>query len=279
MEVAIFPDLSRVVLREVEEDGARRLVLPRWEEALEAGAPLAEDAWRTHPVAGALARGLIADRPSVDRISAEMPDARIVTRREAASLMDMDSFWRMNRAFHLAEWDRTTRFCGACGEPLELQSREIAKRCAACSNTLYPRISPAVIMAVVRDGTLLLAHNRRHGGNMYSVLAGFVEPGETLEATVSREVHEESGIVVRNISYFASQPWPFPNSLMLAFTCEYASGELRPDPDEIEELDWFLPHQLPPELPTTFSVARRLIEWFVTTWGSPADVRALLEHP
>lgn len=282
LEVGLFPDAHRVLL--VEDGGSDEAVpggytLPSRDQLDGHGLPLAGDAWESHPVAGSLARGVIVDRESVSRIAAAVPGARIVTRREAASLMDMDAFWRMNRAYHLAEWDRTSRFCGACGKPTEMRPTEIARTCAACGVIVYPRISPAVIVAVVRDGQILLAHNHRHGGNIYSVLAGFVEPGETLEGCVSREVQEESGITVRNIRYFTSQPWPFPNSLMIAFTAEYAAGVLRPEPDEIDELDWFAADALPAELPTTFSVARRLIEWFVTAYGTPDDVNALLRRP
>ena len=208
--------------------------------------------------------------------SASHEQLTVVGRRQAADLMEIDDYWHMNRAFHLADWDRRTRFCGSCAAPMERSDVEISKVCPSCGLLSYPQIAPAVIMAVVHDGKILLAHNRRHPGHMFSVLAGFVEAGETLEHAVSREVHEESGVLVRNIEYFSSQPWPFPNSLMVAFTAEYAGGNLRPDDDEIDEMGWFAPADIPAEIPSSYSVARRLIEWFVTEYGTTDDLNRIL---
>jgi NAD+ diphosphatase len=201
----------------------------------------------------------------------------VVGRREAADLLDVDDYWHMNRAFHLADWDRRTQFCGTCASPMERSSREIAKTCPSCGTTSYPQIAPAVIMAVVKDGKLLMANSRRHTGPIYSVLAGFVEAGETLEHAVSREVHEESGVLVRNIEYFSSQPWPFPNSLMIAFTAEWASGELTRDDEEIADIGWFTPAEIPSRIPSSYSVARRLIEWFVSEFGTADDLQRILD--
>jgi NAD+ diphosphatase len=165
------------------------------------------------------------------------------------------------RAMEIADWDQSHRFCGRCGSPTALKAGERALECTACGSLSYPRISPAVIMAVVRGREILLARARRFPTAMYSVLAGFVEPGETLEECVAREVREETGIEVKNLNYFASQPWPFPHSLMIAFTAEYAGGEIRPDPSEIADAQWFTVESFP-RLPDPISVARRLINWF-----------------
>jgi NAD+ diphosphatase len=124
-------------------------------------------------------------------------------------------------------------------------------------------VSPAIIVAVVKDRQLLLAHSTRFTAKFYSVLAGFVEPGETLEDCVQREVFEEVGVRVRNIRYFGSQPWPFPDSLMVAFTAEYAGGEIRVDPVEIADAGWFSAGALP-AIPPRISIARQLIDWFAT---------------
>ncbi len=145
---------------------------------------------------------------------------------------------------------------------MEPKPGERAMECPSCRHLAYPRISPAVIMAVVRDGKLLLAHSARFTKGFSSVLAGFVEAGETLEECVHREVREEAGIEVKNLRYFASQPWPFPNSLMIAFTAEHASGEIRIDGVEITEADWYPASALPSSLPSPHSIARRLIDWF-----------------
>ena len=132
-------------------------------------------------------------------------------------------------------------------------------RCPACGLLAYPRLSPA-IMVLVRDGErLLLARSPRFKPGVYSALAGFVEPGETLEQCAVREVREEVGIEIANLRYFASQPWPFPNSLMIAFFADYAGGDLRLDPTEIEAAEWFTPDRLP-LLPEPISISRRLID-------------------
>jgi len=165
------------------------------------------------------------------------------------------------RALELLEWDRRHRYCGSCGSPTVLKPGERAMECPSCGSLYYPRISPAVIMAVVRGDTLLLARSRRFPPGFYSVLAGFVEPGETLEQCVAREVREETGIEVKNLRYFASQSWPFPHSLMVAFTAEHAAGEIRVDPSEILDAGWYRADALP-HLPDPLTVARKLIDWF-----------------
>jgi NAD+ diphosphatase len=138
---------------------------------------------------------------------------------------------------------------------------ERAKQCTACSSRVYPRISPAVIVAITREDKLLLARASRFKTGMHSVIAGFVEPGETLEECVRREVSEEVGLEIKNIRYFSSQPWPFPDSLMIAFTAEYSSGEITVDNSEIVEANWYKADELP-EIPGKASVARKLIDWF-----------------
>ncbi len=166
----------------------------------------------------------------------------------------------------MVAWDRTHRFCGQCGAPTEDEPHERAKRCPACGLIGYPRLSPAIIIAVVRKtdqgDRLLLARNHRFPTGRYSVIAGFVEPGETLEECAQREVCEEVGIRIRNVRYFGSQPWPFPNSLMIAFTAEYAGGEITLEESEIAEAGWFAAGALP-DIPPRMSISRRLIDWFV----------------
>jgi NAD+ diphosphatase len=164
-------------------------------------------------------------------------------------------------ANQLVLWDRNHRFCGRCGLETEDKAGERAKVCPGCGLINYPRLSPAMIVAVVREDRLLLAHSQRFPGKFYSVLAGFVEPGETLEECIRREIGEEVGIEVKNIRYFGSQPWPFPDSLMIAFTAEYAKGEIIADPAEIADAGWFSADNLPP-IPPKISIARQLIDWF-----------------
>jgi NAD+ diphosphatase len=163
------------------------------------------------------------------------------------------------RALQIADWARTHRFCGACGQRMQRSPTERVMRCA-CGHSAYPRVAPAMMALVKRGDHILLARNAAvpPGGRM-SALAGFVEPGESVEDTVHREVREEVGLEVQDLRYFASQSWPFPHSLMIAFTCEYAGGEIRCAPDEIGEARWFGPGDALPEFPPPFSVSHALI--------------------
>jgi NAD+ diphosphatase len=174
------------------------------------------------------------------------------------------------RAFQIVEWDRTHRYCGRCGAPTQEKDGERAKECTVCGYVAYPRVSPAMMALVTRGRDLLLARSHRFPPGRYSALAGFVEPGETIEDCVRREVKEEVGIDVGGIRYFASQSWAFPHSLMIAFTAEYAGGELRPDGREIAEVRWFAPDALP-EMPPSLSIARRLIDATAARLRAGAD--------
>jgi NAD+ diphosphatase len=177
-------------------------------------------------------------------------------------LLDEELFWIAGRASHILNWDRTHRYCSRCSTPFEMKSDELAKVCPACGLIDYPRISPAVIVAVIKDHEILLAHAHHFPEGYYSVIAGFVEPGETLEECIRREVKEEVGIEVGNIRYFGSLPWPFPHSLMIAFTADYGSGTISIDGNEIADAGWYSADNLP-KIPGRVSIARRLIDWFV----------------
>lgn len=166
------------------------------------------------------------------------------------------------RALAIAEWDLTHRFCGRCATPTELVPGERVRRCPSCRTPFYPRISPAVIVLVTRGDSMLLARSSRFPDAFFSTLAGFVEPGESLEEAVHREVKEEVGIELKNVRYFGSQPWPFGRSLMVGFTAEHAGGELRVDGQEIAEANWFTVDSLP-RIPPRLSIARHLIDTFV----------------
>ena len=167
-------------------------------------------------------------------------------------------------------WDRTHQFCGQCGAPTETLSFERAKQCPNCRLISYPRLSPAIIIAVTwrmgDEKRILLARNHRFPPGRYSVVAGFVEAGESLEETARREVFEETGVRIQNICYFGSQPWPFPNSLMLGFTAEYASGDITLEEEEIADAQWFAASDLP-QLPPKISIARKLIDAFISENG------------
>ncbi len=179
--------------------------------------------------------------------------------RTLFSVLEDAHFALAGRAIQLLDWDRSHRYCGRCGTPTEAKSEERARACPACRLSVYPRISPAIMALVRREGEILLGRSPHFPPGMYSALAGFLEPGETLEQCLAREVAEEVGVQVSRIRYFASQPWPFPNSLMIAFVCDWVSGEIRPQAGEIEAANWFKVLQLP-KLPSKISIARRLID-------------------
>jgi len=170
------------------------------------------------------------------------------------------SIGRILRSYHIGLWRRESRFCGSCGAAnQDALTGEIARQCPSCGRIEFPRISPAVITLVTNDkGEALLAYNKKFTSGIYSLIAGFNEAGESLEATVAREIKEEVNIDVLDIRYVRSQPWPFPNSLMLGFTARYGGGELKPDGVEIEDAQWFSPDKLP-NLPGSGSVSRYLI--------------------
>lgn len=184
------------------------------------------------------------------------------TLRNISMNLEKELFTVCARAFSVILWDRNNKFCGRCGSTTETKANERAKVCPKCGFISYPRISPAVIMAVIKGDEILLAHNRNFAGDMYSVVAGFVDAGETFEQCVKREVYEEIGIKVKNIKYFDSQPWPFPDSLMVGFIAEYDSGEIEVDGNEIETAAWFSKDSLP-RIPLKGTIARDLIDWFI----------------
>ena len=179
--------------------------------------------------------------------------------RTLFSVLDDAHFALAGRALQLVDWERNHQFCGRCGARTEPHPSERVRVCPACKLSAYPRVAPAV-MALVRRGTqVLLARSPHFPPGMYSALAGFVEPGESLEQCLAREVEEEVGVRVSNMRYFASQSWPFPHSLMIAFVCDWVSGEIKPQEEEIEAANWFEVLQLP-KLPSKISIARKLID-------------------
>jgi NAD+ diphosphatase len=180
--------------------------------------------------------------------------------RTAVSIMKEEELEAVFRAFHIVQWRRESVFCGRCGHKNIDVKQEVARVCPNCGRMEFPRICPAVIV-LITDGEdrILLAHNRKFKPEVFSLIAGFNEAGETLEETVAREVLEETHIRIKDIRYAASQMWPFPNSLMIGWTASYAEGTVHPDGVEIEEARWFDREQLP-KLPAKGSVARKLID-------------------
>ena len=179
--------------------------------------------------------------------------------RALYGLGGVEAFALAGRATQLLDWQKNHRHCGRCGTPTVMKSTEFSMACPACGLLAYPRISPAVMVLIQRGNDLLLARGPNFRDGIFSALAGFVEAGETLEQCAHREVREEVGVEITNLRYFRSQPWPFPDSLMLAFFADYVSGVITPDPSEIEAANWFSRDALPP-LPDPVSIARQLID-------------------
>lgn len=171
-----------------------------------------------------------------------------------------ESFEKLARAWQVAHFLRTHKYCGQCGHPMQRVTWELATHCHHCQHRCYPRISPCIIVAVRHNDKMLLAQGKAHTQTqMYSTLAGFVESGETLEQAVHREVFEEVGIKIKNLRYFGSQPWPFPHSLMMGYLADYDSGEIKIDEREIVDANWYSINELP-NIPHQFSIARDLID-------------------
>jgi NAD+ diphosphatase len=205
---------------------------------------------------------------SVDEVPLQEPWAAQGLRGLYRSFGD-ELFVAAGRAVQIAAFALTHRYCGRCGRPTRPVPGEHAVRCDACELSFYPRVAPAIIVLIRRGRQALLAHAAHFREGMYSTLAGFVEAGESLEQTLMREVREEVGIEVASIRYFGSQPWPFPHSLMVGFTADYASGEIRVDGEEIVDARWFSPDDLP-NLPPNPSIARKLIDAWLAEVGGRA---------
>ena len=171
------------------------------------------------------------------------------------------------RAVQIVDWDRTHQFCGACAEPTEVSEADRSRSCPKCKVPMYPRLSPAMIVSVEREDEILLARSPHFPPGIMSVLAGFVEPGESAEHAVEREVFEETGIYVKNVQYFSSQAWPFPNSLMLGFRAEYDRGDIQIDGVEITEAAWFRARDMPNFFPGRVSISQWLIHDFLERNG------------
>ncbi len=193
-------------------------------------------------------------------IGSKAPEGWVwVSLKDLHSILNTDHYSIAGRAMQLIEWDRTHTHCGCCGSPTFLRKEERCRECPSCGHLAYPKIAPAIMALVKKGNEILLARSPHFPEKVYSVLAGFVDPGETLEQCVIREVFEEVGLKVKNVCYFGSQPWPFSRSLMIGFICEWAEGDIRIDPVEIEDAAWFSLDHLP-EIPTHLSLARTLID-------------------
>ncbi|MCD6047097.1 MAG: pyrophosphatase [Gammaproteobacteria bacterium] len=188
--------------------------------------------------------------------------------RQAHAYLGEMLFQLVGRSRQLLDWRINHKFCGRCGVHTEFYDQNRAKKCPACGLVDYPKISPCILVAITRGDEILLAqHVIQSRKGIYTILAGFVEPGEDLESCIRREVREEVGIEIKNVRYIASQAWPFPNLLMLGFMAEYDSGEISIDTNELIEAKWFNKKQLPSILPLPMTLSYQLINKFSNSAG------------
>lgn len=190
-------------------------------------------------------------------------DFHLVSFRQALSMIYPAQYAMGVKAHSVIHWDKNHQFCGQCAAPTIHRRPHFERFCPVCHLSFFPRISPSIIVLIYREDELVMARSPHFAPGIYGLIAGFVEIGESLEEAVRREVKEEVGLQVKNITYFGSQPWPFPDSLMLAFTAEYDSGELSIDNDEIEEAGWYRYDNLPGKPSMTISIAFKLLDNFV----------------
>ncbi len=165
-------------------------------------------------------------------------------------------------ASQMVYWQRTSGFCPVCGHRTEPRAGDWGRHCPECGHVTYPHVTPATLI-LVHDGRRMLLGHKSGWGTRYSILAGFVEPGEALEECVRREVREEVGLEIGDLAYAGSQPWPYPHQLMVGFTAQYASGAIQVDGEEIDHADWFTVDRLP-DLPPSVSLSRQMIDAWVT---------------
>jgi len=170
------------------------------------------------------------------------------------------------KCYQLYNWRRKHRFCGSCGTSFKPMNPDRSLKCPNCGNLLFPQTSNAIIVAILKEDKLLLAHNQNFPEGLYSLIAGFVEMGESFEDAVHREIYEEVGIRVKNVRYFDNQEWPFPNSTMIGFFADYDSGDIKVDGEEILQADWFTPDDFP-VLPGKASIARRIIDTYQASYS------------
>lgn len=181
--------------------------------------------------------------------------------RASYDYISLSDYQAAGKAFQILYWDEHSRFCPVCSSSME-QKTPIMKKCPNCGNEMYPPVSAAVIVLIKKEEEILLVHARNFRGTFHGLVAGFLEAGETLEQCVQREVLEETGLKVKNITYFGNQPWPYPSGLMVGFIADYESGEISLQDDELSSGAFYSKDNLP-EIPRKLSIARKLIDWWL----------------
>lgn len=217
------------------------------------------------PVKNVLEVNLLEDMPactaSVDTPLEETAEYLPMGLRASYDYLDPILHKIAGKAYELIYWDQHSRFCPSCGTKTVMQTT-ISKQCPNCKYEIYPVVSPAILVLIRKGDAILLVHARNFRGSFYGLVAGFLETGETLEECVRREVMEETGLEINNITYFGNQPWPYPSNLMVGFIADYVSGTIRLQDEELSEGAFFTKDNLP-ELPRKLSLARKMIDWWL----------------
>ena len=217
------------------------------------------------PVKNVLEVSLLEDMPactaSVDTPLEETAEYLPMGLRASYDYLDPVLHKIAGKAYELIYWDQHSRFCPSCGTKTVMQTT-ISKQCPNCKYEIYPVVSPAILVRIRKGDAILLVHARNFRGSFYGLVAGFLETGETLEECVRREVMEETGLEINNITYFGNQPWPYPSNLMVGFIADYVSGTIRLQDEELSEGAFFTKDNLP-ELPRKLSLARKMIDWWL----------------
>ena len=185
--------------------------------------------------------------------------------RASFDYLPLDLYLKAGKCQELLYWDHNTQFCGVCGAPMKMHT-DISKRCTACGKEVWPQLATAIIVLIHRGDEVLLVHARNFKGDFYGLVAGFVETGETLEQAVAREVMEETHLTIKNLTYFGSQPWPYPCGLMVGFMAEYESGDIHLQRSELSRGAWFRYDKLP-QIPQKLSIARKIIDKWLKGYG------------
>lgn len=249
----VFYNDQLLVLKTPQNDGSNTYRIPL-------GSEISEQLASSHPIHQVnTADGKTIQTFAIEMGLTETEQWVMIGLRASYDYLSNEEYLAGGKAYQILYWDEHTRYCPVCGCATE-QHTPIMKKCSGCGYELYPRINTAVIVLIRRGpDEILLVHARNFRGTFYGLVAGFLEPGETLEQCVAREVQEETGLTIKNIRYFASQPWPYPSGLMCGFTADYAGGTIKLQSDELSAGAFYHRDHLP-EIPHKLSIARKLID-------------------
>lgn len=238
----------------ISENGTIPCTVPKGDEP-----PIKLKEWQTIHNVAPMPDGTEVKTVRIDAPITDMEGYEMCPLRQSYYRLPHELYLKAGKCQEILYWDSNTKYCGVCGAPMKLET-DISKRCTGCGKEVWPLLATAVIVLIHKgDDDVLLVRGKNFRSDFYGLVAGFVETGETLEEAVKREVAEEVGLVINNIRYFGSQPWPYPCGLMVGFNADYVSGEIKLQTEEIAKGGWFNRNSLP-KIPEKLSIARMLID-------------------